>query len=530
MDGRPVQVGGPRLSLFSKKKRALCAVAVAGMVLAGCATLEEITLVERSATAQEDIALALAPQEPVGGPVSLYTAMARALKYNLDSRVELMREHFASGDYTLAKFDLLPSSDVNGGYEGRSNTQASSSESILTRAESLEPSTSLQNNRAVGTISTVWSALDFGASYLRLRQKKNQLFIAHESRRKTVNSLTREVRRAYWRLAAANAVGGELVNLRAAASRGIRRARQAEAEGLESAEASVEFERRMLRIIKAITVRQRDLAIARTELATLMGIDPSQNYQITRPRFSEHKTPGVEHRVSDLRSIALINRPELYEADYKARIASLEKSIDIITALPSIQANLDLNADSNGFLVNQFWVEYGAKVVGSIPRLLSLPTRIKRGDARNALVEEQRRAITMAVISQVHIAHQVYHDKQREFRLAQRLTNAERRNYRIQQDKERSSLANESAFLEARAQYLQARLDSYFAFAELQEAYARVLESVGIDFVKVDFGDGTVSSVSNELRAFFSGSSNKPLKHYWQEAREIERQAIQAGA
>lgn len=522
MNIQTIQVGG--------RGRAICGVVLGGMLLSGCAALQEVTLVERSATAQADVALALAPQEPISGRVSLYTAMARALKYNLDSRVELMREHFASGDYKLAKFDLLPSSDVNGGYEGRSNTQASSSESILTRAQSLEPSTSLQNNRAVGTISTVWSALDFGASYLRLRQKKNQLFIAHESRRKTVNSLTREVRRAYWRLAAANAIGGELANLRGAASRGIRRARQAEAEGLESAEAAVEFERRMLRIIKAITVRQRDLALARTELATLMGIDPSQDYRITRPRFSQHRTPGVEHRTSDLRSIALIHRPELYEADYKARIASLEKSIDIITALPSIQANLDLNADSNDFLVNQFWVEYGAKVVGSIPRLLSLPTRIKRGDARNALADAQRRAITMAVISQVHIAHQVYHDKKREFRLAQRLTNAERRNFRIQQDKERSSLANESAYLEARAQYLQARLDSFFAFAELQEAYARLLESVGVDFIGLDLGDGSVGSVSTQLRAFFSTGSKQVLQKYWQEAREIERQAVAAGA
>lgn len=499
-------------------------------LFAGCAAVDPITTLERSALAKDDIALIRAEQEPVQGTITLYTAMARALKYNLDSRVDLAREHFASGDYTLAKFDLLPSSDLDGGYEGRSNTQASSSESVLTGTQSLEPSTSLDNNRGVVELTTVWSALDLGASYLRLKQKKNQIYIAREARRTTINSLTREVRRTYWRLAAANAISGELSRLRAAASRGIQRARQAEAEGLESAEAAVEFERRMLRIIKATTVRQRELALARAELAALMGLDPATTFRIGGARFVDHRTPGVEHRTADLRSIALIHRPELYEADYKARIASLEKSIDIITALPSVQANLDINADSNSFLVNEFWVEYGAKLVGSIPRLLSLPARIERADARNALADEQRRALTMAVISQVHIAHQAYHDKQREFALAQRLTAAERRNFQIQRDKERDSLANESAFLEAWAQFVQARLDTFGAFAEYQEAYARLLESVGVDFTAVDLTDTSVAGVSAGLRGFFSGGSSAVLRQYWEDARRIEREAMAAGA
>ena len=500
----------------------------ASLLLSACAAIDPVTLEERALNSKEDLNKILAAQEPVSGPVDLYVAMARALKYNLDSKVELMREHFASGDYKLAHFDLLPTNDSEGGYEGRSNTQASSSQSVLTGRESLEPSTSLDNNRAVLNLSTVWSTLDLGVSYLRLKQKENQIYIAHESRRRTINRLTQEVRRSYWRVAASNAVSGELSRLRAAASSGMRRARQAEAEGLESAEQVSDFERRILRVIASTTLRQRELALAKVELAALMGLDAGYTYNIGGARFAEHRHPGVEHRASDLRRIALIHRPELYEADYRTRIASLEKSIDIISALPSVQANLDVRADSNQFLVNQFWLEYGAKVVGSIPRLLSIPVRIKRGDARNALVEEQRKAMTMAVVSQVYLSHQAYHFKQRDYRLATQVVAAERRHYVILREKERSSLSNESAYLEAWARYVQARLDQFAAFAEMQAAHARLLESIGIDFIPPnDAEKNSVNAIAHELRHFFSSGSKAIVDRYRREAIEVEQAAMQ---
>jgi len=68
-----------------------------------------------------------ADQEPITRPVSLYEAMARALKYNLDKRVELMETALRTGNLKLARYDMLPQLVANGGYTGRNNQSGASS-------------------------------------------------------------------------------------------------------------------------------------------------------------------------------------------------------------------------------------------------------------------------------------------------------------------------------------------------------------------------------------------------------------------
>lgn len=53
-----------------------------------------------------------ADQEPVSGPISLYEAMARAIKYNLDYKVEVLGEALATSESDLANFDMLPNLTV----------------------------------------------------------------------------------------------------------------------------------------------------------------------------------------------------------------------------------------------------------------------------------------------------------------------------------------------------------------------------------------------------------------------------------
>ena len=68
---------------------------LAGMTaapLAGCAIYPEpLTTAELSDAASANAAHVASDQEPVTRSISLYEAMARALKYNLDFRVEMMQ-------------------------------------------------------------------------------------------------------------------------------------------------------------------------------------------------------------------------------------------------------------------------------------------------------------------------------------------------------------------------------------------------------------------------------------------------------
>ena len=104
------------------------AAACALIVLAGCATsTKPISMEERQQSLREQRVALVQDQEPLSGPVTLEEALARALKYNLDSRVKLMEEALAMRQFDLSRVDLLPRLTLAAGYTSRDNDLASSS-------------------------------------------------------------------------------------------------------------------------------------------------------------------------------------------------------------------------------------------------------------------------------------------------------------------------------------------------------------------------------------------------------------------
>jgi hypothetical protein len=95
-----------------------------------------------------------------------------------------MAEAVARRDFDLSELNLLPRLTANGSVVTRSNREASSSESIRTGTQSLEPSTSTDKTRAYGDLTFSWHVLDFGVSYFEAQQQSDRLLIAEQRRRK----------------------------------------------------------------------------------------------------------------------------------------------------------------------------------------------------------------------------------------------------------------------------------------------------------------------------------------------------------
>jgi len=88
----------------------------------GCAVKPiPLTPDEVESRVKEDRAVLTKDQEPLTGPVDLYGAMARALKYNLDARVELMHKMLAQTQLDLSHYAMLPRLAANAGFDGRNN-------------------------------------------------------------------------------------------------------------------------------------------------------------------------------------------------------------------------------------------------------------------------------------------------------------------------------------------------------------------------------------------------------------------------
>ncbi|MCG2586902.1 TolC family protein, partial [Massilia sp. TS11] len=79
------------------------------LALAACAVSPTpVTLAERGEKIKEDFAQMYKDQEPLKGPLSLEEAMARAVKYNLETRLRIMEEALGMGQVEQARFDMLP--------------------------------------------------------------------------------------------------------------------------------------------------------------------------------------------------------------------------------------------------------------------------------------------------------------------------------------------------------------------------------------------------------------------------------------
>jgi len=145
-------------------RRLLTTTLLGGALIgAGCATTpQNLTPAETAQNAQNVRAEITAQQAPVTGAITLYEAMARALKNNLDHRVAMLELDLASKDYDLSRYDLLPHVVANGSYYGRDNQPGASSVSLLSGQESLEPSTSTERDVFSSDLSATWNVLDFG--------------------------------------------------------------------------------------------------------------------------------------------------------------------------------------------------------------------------------------------------------------------------------------------------------------------------------------------------------------------------------
>src|SRR5450631_3460262 len=118
MVGHQKRTYGGRAAAFG----ALC------LGLVGCAAVPTpFSDQARLTRLQGDSSLMFAGQEPLTGPVDLYEAIARGLKYNLDKRLKLMELGFADARLQEDATGMLPKVVMDAGYSTRDNWNASSS-------------------------------------------------------------------------------------------------------------------------------------------------------------------------------------------------------------------------------------------------------------------------------------------------------------------------------------------------------------------------------------------------------------------
>jgi outer membrane protein TolC len=449
-------------------------------VLAGCAVPREpIGLDARMATIQADRVKMFAQQEPVQGPITLDEAMARAIKYNLDHRVKLMEEAMAQRQLDLSRADLLPRLVASAGYSWRENDLASSSRDVVTGQQSLVPSTSTDRSLRTADLALSWNVLDFGVGYFTAAQQADRTLVAGERRRKVLHLLMQQTRQAYWQAVGAQMLEDRIGPVLTLARQALDDSRKVEVEKLRSPLEALNYQRQLIEIVRQLQAVRDELAQAKPRLASIMNMEPGKPFTLAAAPSLE--VPRVALPAEKMEEAALLRRPELVEAQYNERIGVYETKKALARLLPGIEVSLGEHYDSNSFLVNQHWGDVGLRVGWNLFNLLNASTIRGLAQVQLDVAREQRLALNMAVLTQVHVAYIDYLGRMRQFELTQQLSGVDQR---ILQYTRSATTANAQGRLEeirANASAMMSELRRYESYGALQGAYGQLISTIGLD-------------------------------------------------
>ncbi|MEL6790743.1 MAG: TolC family protein [Pseudomonadota bacterium] len=486
--------------------RKLLLTAAIPLFLAGCAvTPTPFGQAEIDAQADDRVASYLADQEAITRPISLYEAMARAVKYNLDFKVELMEQALRSKELNLTRYDLLPEVIAGAGYAGRSNFSGASSSQLLgpreVGAQSLVSSTSSERDVFNSDINLSWDILDFGLSYVRAKQAADEVLIASERKRTVMNRIIEDVRTAYWRAVSAERLIQRLGRLEDDIEGVLSASEAAYKERKTAPLSSLTYQRELLTIKEEIQNLQEELAVAKQQLAALINIDPGIDYELVMP---DRGTTSVDFDTDPQKVVqtALRYRPELREVSYRQRINDKEETAALLDLLPSLRAYGGFNYDSNDFLFNNNWAGWGARASWNLVEAFRYPARKATVQAQGDLLRQRELALTMAVVTQVHVSLT-------RFELAKRRVDTISRFHDVQGEiLEQISAGfdtkriSKQTFIREQMNKLVAEAKYDIAVAGLQNAFANVHASMGLNPFGNDVtGEESVVELAGKLQA-----------------------------
>jgi outer membrane protein TolC len=463
-------------------KRSICLFALATAVGAGACAIHPTVLTdaELSAAATANTGSVTLDQEPVGRSVSLYEAMARALKYNLDHRVEEAEAAVRIAELDLTHYSMLPNIVANSGYAGRDNYNASSSLNLVNNTPNFGASTSQDKEVKSADIGFSWNVLDFGLSYVRAHQDADKVLVQEETRRKVIQRVVEDVRTAYWRAVSADRLMEKLTALESETKAALDETRKLYDERKTSPITALTYERELIEIKQKIGEIQRDLNTAKAQLAALMNLRPGTNFKIARESRKEGSL-ALKAGLDDMISTAVYNRPELREVEYRKRINVREADAALLEMLPGLQAYAGANYDGNSFLLNSDWANWGAKASWNLLKVFSYPARKEVVDLQDNMLNQRSLALTMAVMTQVHVSRIRFLHANKELHTAGEYRDVQRRLLEQMRAEAAADRISKQTLIREEMNTLVAEAKYDIAYAQVQNAYANLFSSMGLD-------------------------------------------------
>ena len=459
-------------------------------------TPEPLVKEQLQLSSQEDYEYLKENSEAAPLEIDLYQAIALAIKNNRDLRLNLMDSALSQGQIDVVKFDMLPKLSVNAGYKVLREHPASTSVNMETEGEENKSAAQIANNPTYSLsqqtpsntydIGFTWNALDFGLSYVRAGQQADKYLISKELERKAIHNLTKEVIYAYWKTLSADELLSEINPLMDRVNTALDDYEYIEELLISSPMDALLYQKELLDVLQILNTQRRALMDSRAQLSKLLGLLPDQEYTLIK---TDHPLTELNMSLEEQEEAALFSRPELLEVRYQEKVTAQEARASMLSLLPSLKFNATWTYDSNKYLLNRDNAEYGAVFGANLLNIFQAGNINDINKINEKLIEEQRLAVSMTILSQVHIANINYAQTLREYSNAKHYLNVAQRINDLISNAQKISRFGELELIREEASLLVSRLRNDIAYAEMQYSLGTLYSSVGMNFTPNNLSD-----------------------------------------
>lgn len=194
-------------------------------------------------------------------------------------------------------------------------------------------------------------------------------------------------------------------------------------------------------------------------------------------------------------------RPELREEDYRKRISQRDVKKAMLSFLPRVSIGAGYHTDANDFLVNEDWNDISLDVSWNILGLFSANAEKRYREAQVDLADARRLALSMAVMTQVKLSLKRYELSLQRYRASGELTDVNQEYAEIIEASSRETALDK---IKASTDALVSQLRTNYAYAETQSAFARVLNSIGLDIMPTAFDAESSVEMGQEFDAHWN--------------------------
>lgn len=472
---------------YLSNKKTTFLITLFTLFLTGCSVEPEpLTKQELKKSVDEDLKFINSLSKPISKPITLDEAINRAINKNINNKIQILESALSYQQIDLVYYDMLPNLTTNAGYSARNNYAASASTTFENGSPSAITGTprysvSQEKERTTADISFSWNVLDFGLSYVRAQQQSDKYLMSKEKERKVVHNIVQEVRRTYYKSVSADALLKKIKPMMVEVQTALSDSRKIKKLRLNSPMQALSYQRDLLEVLRSLQTLERNLSGAKIQLAELMGLKAGTQFELAEEIKVDYSLPKLHLKLDLMEKIALENRPEILESRYKERISQKETTTAMLKMLPGINLNTGISYNDSEYLLNNDWSTLGTSISWNLLNIFKSGDYQKIAKTQIALAKEQKLAISMAVLSQVHMSVVDFEQAKKEYLLSKEYLDVAKEIFELSKVNNSLDISSKLVFIKENLNYILAQLRHSSSYANVQNSYGRVFASLGVN-------------------------------------------------